>query len=219
MQYVLSFLEGIITFISPCLLPMLPIYISYFAGQEGSKSKALIGSIGFVLGFTIVFICLGAFSASLGTMLLQYQTIVNVVTGGIVIILGLSFIEVIQLPYLQLNHGFKTDKLNFFTSIIFGIVFSVAWTPCVGAFLGSALALASTSGSVIQGITMLFCYSMGLGIPFILSTLFIEQLQSTFSFIKSHYSIITKCSGALLMITGIMMMFGYMNELLALLSF
>ncbi len=219
MHYLLSFLEGVITFISPCLLPMLPLYISYFAGQSKSRSRAFVGSLGFVSGFTVVFIMLGAFASTIGKFFLQHNTAVNIVTGLIVIIFGLSFLGIFNLKFLNLNIGFKTDKTNFFTSFLFGIIFSVGWTPCVGAFLGSALALASTTGSVIQGILMLFLFSMGLGIPFILSAVFIDKLKSTFDFIKKHYNVITLLSGWFLIITGILMMTGYMGRLLALLSF
>lgn len=218
MQYLLSFLEGIITFVSPCLLPMLPVYISYFAGQHKSKSKAFVGALGFVAGFTVVFVSLGAFAGTVGKFLVQHKFAVNLVTGAIVVILGLSFLGIINIKFLQFKNGFKSDKSNFFTSFIFGIVFSVGWTPCVGAFLGSALALASTTGSIVQGIIMLLCFSLGLGIPFILSTLFIEKLQGTFTFIKKHYNIITKVSGGFLVLTGILMMTGYMGYMLSLFS-
>ncbi len=219
MQYVLSFLEGIITFISPCLLPMLPIYISYFAGQERDRNKAIIGSVGFVTGFTIVFVCLGAFASTLGKFITQHTQLLNIITGGIVVIFGLSFLGVIRIKFLNIKTGFKNDKSNFLTSVLFGMVFSVGWTPCVGAFLGSALAMASTTGSVAQGVIMLLCFSLGLGIPFILSTIFMEQLKGTFDTIKKHYHIVTKVSGGFLIITGIMMMTGYMGYLLSFLSF
>ena len=217
MQYLLSFLEGIITFISPCLLPMLPVYISYFTGQK--KTKGIVGSLGFVTGFTIVFVSLGAFAGTFGKFIIQYSQAVNIVSGLIVVILGLSFLGVIKIKFLQIKNGFSSSKSNFFTSVGFGIVFSIGWTPCVGAFLGSALVLAGTTGSAVEGILMLFAFSIGLGIPFILSTIFIERLQTSFDFIKKHYDIITKISGAFLIITGVMMMTGYMSYLLSLLSF
>ena len=219
MSYLLSFLEGIITFISPCLLPMLPIYLSYFAGQSDSKGKAVIGSLGFVTGFTIVFVSLGAFASSLGKFIFQYSTAVNIITGGIVVLFGLSYLGVIHIKFLNINKTFKSEKSNFFTSVLFGIIFSIGWTPCVGAFLGSALALASTTGSVIEGVLMLLCFSLGLGIPFIISTIFIDSLKSTFDFIKRHYKVITTISGLFLIVTGVMMMTGYMGYLLRLLSF
>ncbi|MBR5260549.1 MAG: cytochrome c biogenesis protein CcdA, partial [Oscillospiraceae bacterium] len=137
MQFIISFLEGIITFISPCLLPMLPIYISYFAGGgERSTRKTLTGALGFVLGFTIVFTAMGALAGTVGSFLSKHQTIVNVVSGLVVIFFGLSYLGVIKLNIFK---GIKTsvDKSNlgFFSAALFGIIFSIGWTPCVGAFL------------------------------------------------------------------------------------
>ena len=114
MDYLISFLEGIITFISPCLLPMLPIYISYFAGQgsEGKKKSAIINSLGFVLGFTLVFITLGAFAGTVGGFLKEYRTEVNIVSGIIVILFGLNFIELIRIPFLNMNRQLKIKTVN-----------------------------------------------------------------------------------------------------------
>ncbi len=215
MQYVVSFLEGIITFISPCLLPMLPIYITYFVGGgERNTKKTLKGALGFVLGFTIVFVCMGALAGGVGSFLAKYQTVVNVISGGIVICFGLNFLGLFK---INLFRGSKkevnTDNMNFFSAILFGIIFSLGWTPCVGAFLGSALVLASQQGSVHIGILMLLCYSLGLGIPFLLSALLIDQLKAAFDFIKKHYSIINKVSGALLIVVGILMATGMLNVL------
>lgn len=113
--------------------------------------------------------------------------------------------------------GQNTDT-GFFSTMLFGIVFAVGWTPCVGAFLGSALMLASSQASVVQGIVLLLCYSAGLGIPFLISAVLIQKLKTTFNWVKNHYSIITKVSGGLLILVGILMMTGLMNQYLALLS-
>ncbi len=145
MQYFLAFLEGIITFISPCLLPMLPIYISYFAGgtKERSTKKTLANASGFVLGFSIVFVALGALAATLGSFLQQHKTAVNIVTGLIVIFFGLNFLGVFKLNIFRgIKNPLAGKDLSFFSAILFGIVFSIGWTPCVGAFLGSALMMA-----------------------------------------------------------------------------
>ena len=138
MEYAISFLEGIITFISPCLLPMLPIYITYFAGGgERSIKKTLKGAIGFVLGFTVVFVLMGALAGTLGGFLIKYQTAVNIVSGLIVIFFGLNFIGVFKINLFKGGKGGKvSEKTGFFSSLLFGMIFSVGWTPCVGAFLG-----------------------------------------------------------------------------------
>ncbi|QSX05730.1 sulfite exporter TauE/SafE family protein [Sedimentibacter sp. zth1] len=222
MQYFITFLEGIITFVSPCLLPMLPIYISYFAGgnSEIHKTKTLKNALGFVLGFTIIFTIMGAFAGSIGSFLKQYQTTVDIVSGIIVILFGLNFLGVIKLSLFKGSRNTKNiNELGFFSSILFGMVFSIGWTPCVGAFLGSALMLASQQGSIIRGIGLLLSYSFGLGIPFIVSAVLIDKLKSTFNFIKKNYKIINIISGSLLILVGIMMMTGSMGYLLSILSF
>ena len=220
MQYFISFLEGIITFISPCLLPMLPIYISYFAGSDTKNTKkTLISALGFVFGFTVVFISLGALAGTLGSLLKEYQTVVNIVSGLIVILFGMNYLGIFNLNIFQGNRKtFNTDNMNFFSSILFGIIFSVGWTPCVGAFLGSALVMASQQGKAVTGMFMLLAYSMGLGIPFILSAVLIQKLKTTFDFIKRNYKIINTVSGILLIIVGIMMATGSLGKLLMVLS-
>lgn len=220
MQYMISFLEGIITFISPCLLPMLPIYISYFAGGGECNTKHTIkNALGFVLGFTLVFVAMGALAGTIGSFLTKYQTAVNIVSGVIVIVFGLNFLGILK---LQLFGGSKKDmetsRLGFFSSMMFGVIFSVGWTPCVGAFLGSALMLASQQGHVRIGVLMLLCYSLGLGIPFVLSAVLIDKLKATFNFIKKHYNIVNLVSGGLLVVIGILMATGALGKFLALLS-
>lgn len=202
---------------------MLPIYISYFAGQnsENKKQTTIINASGFVLGFTLVFVLLGAFAGTLGSFLRAYATAVNIVSGTIVIIFGLNFMEIIKLPFLNKTIGLKLKKLQlgFASSVLFGIVFSIGWTPCVGAFLGSALMLAAASGTSLQGILMLLAFSVGLGIPFMVSAVLIDSLKSTFAFVKKHYRLINLISGGLLVLVGILMATGLMGYFLALLTF
>ncbi|NLY48674.1 MAG: cytochrome c biogenesis protein CcdA [Clostridiales bacterium] len=221
MQYFISFLEGIITFISPCLLPMLPIYISYFAGGEKERpvKKTLINALGFVLGFTVVFVMLGALAGTVGSFLRQHTVAVNIATGLVVVFFGLNYLGVFK---LNLFHGIKNPlarkELGFISAVLFGIIFSVGWTPCVGAFLGSALMLASQRGHVIEGILMLLAYSLGLGIPFIASALLIDKLKGMFGWIKKHYSVINMICGGILTAIGILMMTGLLGRFLALLG-
>lgn len=215
MQYIVSFLEGIITFISPCLLPMLPIYLTYFAGGERSTRKTVCGALGFVLGFTLVFVSMGALAGTVGSFLTQYRTAVNIVCGLVVIFFGLNFIGVFKLNLFRGSaQTMQRSTVGFFSSLLFGIVFSVGWTPCVGAFLGSALILASQEGQTITGTLMLLCYSLGLGIPFLLSALLIDSLKGAFNFIKKHYHVINIVSGSLLIVVGILMATGLLNSLL-----
>ncbi len=220
MQYLISFLEGIITFISPCLLPMLPIYISYFAGGgERSTKKTLTGVSGFVLGFTLVFVAMGALAGTLGSFLKTYSFWVNLISGLIVVVFGLNYMGVFQLNIFKGFHRNMVQKeMGFFSALLFGIVFSIGWTPCVGAFLGSALILASQQGHVLEGMGMLLCYAMGLGVPFLISAVLIDKLKSTFNWIKSHYAVINRISGGLLVIIGVLMATGYLGKFLALMS-
>ncbi len=220
MQYLISFLEGIITFISPCLLPMLPVYASYFAGGgERSMRKTLTNVLGFVLGFTVVFVAMGALAGTVGSVLKQYQQIVNWVSGAIVIFFGLNFLGVLKINLFRgSSRSVDTSNLGFGSALLFGVIFSLGWTPCVGAFLGSALMLASQQGHVLTGMLMLLTYSLGLGVPFLISALLIDTLKSAFDFIKRNYRIINLVSGILLIVMGIMMATGTMGRLLALLS-
>jgi cytochrome c-type biogenesis protein len=220
MQYFISFLEGIITFISPCLLPMLPIYISYFAGgEEQHTKKTLQNALGFVLGFTIVFTAMGALAGTIGSFLIKYQTVVNIVSGLIVILFGLNFLGVLNIHLFQgTKRSVDTDNMGFFSAALFGMVFSIGWTPCVGAFLGSALMLASTQAHMVKGVLMLLCYSLGLGIPFVISAVLIDKLKGAFNFIKRNYQTINMVCGIFLIVIGISMATGLLGRLLGLLS-
>ena len=219
MQYFISFLEGIITFISPCLLPMLPIYLSYFAGGSEKNSKKVIkNALGFILGFTAVFVLLGALAGSFGKILNEFKTVVDIVSGIIVIFFGINFLGVFKLNIFKGTSFSKTKNLGFLSSMLFGFVFSIAWTPCVGAFLGSALMLATSRGNTVEGIVMLLLYSLGLGIPFFISALLIDKLKGTFNFIKKHYKTINTVSGIFLIAIGILMATGLFGKFIALLS-
>lgn len=213
-SYFLTFIEGILTFISPCILPMLPVYFIYLSGateKEGEiknsgKYTLLKNSFGFVTGFTLVFVALGATVTSLGHFLTDHREILQKVSGVIMIVFGLNFIGILKIGFLNMEKriNFKFNKLGFFTSIIFGLVFGLGWTPCLGAFLGSALALAGNSETLLQGIILLFLYSIGLGIPFILTAMVYEKARESFKQIQKHSRIISMLSGILLIAAGIL---------------
>ncbi len=219
MQYLITFLEGIISFISPCMLPMLPLYLTYFGAkkEEGKHAQrnVTVRAAAFVVGFTLVFCLLGVFAGTLGMLLTRYRTAVNLVSGAIVILFGLSYLEVFRLPFLrgmQKSHAADTVLSAF----VFGVVYSVSLTPCVGAFLGSALMLASGAGSAVQGALLLLSYSLGLGVPFLLSAVLLDSLSGTFRLIKQHYDIINRVCGSFLILIGIAMMFGWLGTLMSL---
>ncbi len=205
MEYLFTFLEGIASFISPCLLPMLPIYISYFAGEDDNKTaKALINSIGFVLGFTIVFLLLSIFASSLGSLISENIRYLKIAFGIIMILLGLNYMEILKLTFLNRTKKINSNKenFNFFKAIIFGILFSISWTPCIGTFLSSALLLVAKEQDIIKGIILMLIYSVGLGIPFIISAVLLEKLKEMFNFIKRNYGKIKIISGIILIIMG-----------------
>jgi len=202
---------------------MLPIYVTYFAGggKDKSQKNTLVNAMGFVLGFTLVFVTLGAFAGSIGRLLMIYSTWVNIITGAIVVFFGLNYMGVFSLhlaPRLGKRRLMNiADKpLRFHSSIIFGAVFSIGWTPCVSAFLGSALMRASQRGSMLEGMFMLFVYSMGLGLPLIVSAVLIHRLKRAFAFIQKHHRIINILSGLLLVLVGVLMMTGLFGRYMGL---
>ena len=207
MNFLIIFIEGIASFLSPCVLPMLPMYVSYFAGQDKNLKKTIINSLGFVLGFTIIFVLLGIFASTLGKLITANSKYINILFGSIIILFGMHYMGILNIKILNKSKGIKKNKdnLSFFSSIIFGIIFSVCWTPCVGVFLSSALMMSATSQNVLKGGLMLFIYSIGLGIPFILTSIFLEKLKNTFNHIKKHYNVINKIAGIILIFSGIML--------------
>lgn len=225
MEYILLFLEGIITFISPCILPMLPIYISYFAGgdnvEQGNKYSTLKNSLGFVLGFTIVFTLLGSLAGTFGNFIRQHYNLLSIIGGAIIVIFGLNYIGLFKISFLEKSYKMdvNVNPFKFFSAMVFGMVFAVGWTPCVGTFLGSALMIAANSQNVAKGAMMLLVYSIGLGIPFIISAVLIGKLKEAMDFIKRNYKVINIVSGVILIVIGIAMMTGYLNKILLLLSF
>lgn len=218
MQYLITFLEGVISFISPCMLPMLPVYVSYFApaAEDGEKSRVLPRAIAFVLGFTAVFTLLGLGAGGLGSALMRHQRLVGVICGVIVIVFGLSYLDVIPLPFFKgMQSGRRVGGV--FSAFLFGLVYSLSLTPCVGAFLGSALMLASSTGGAVKGAMLLLVYSLGLGIPFVLSAVLLKRLGGAFSFIKKHYKTVNLICGVFLIAVGILMALGLMSKLTAIL--
>ena len=217
MQYGITFLEGIISFVSPCMLPLLPLYISYFAGHADKKHRTFLRALGFVLGFTLVFLALGLFAGAVGGFLSQYRLAVQMVSGVVVILFGLSYLDVIRLPWFKgMNSG--REIRSFFSAFLFGVIYSVSLTPCVGAFLGSALMLASSAGGALEGTLLLLPYSLGLGIPFLFSAVLIDRLNVVFTWIKKHYRVINLVCGIFLIVMGICMALGWTNAVLSVFS-
>ena len=215
----LLFFEGVLTFISPCILPMFPVFLMYLSNESQKKGKDLVINIlGFILGFTIVFVTLGATATAIGSALSQNRVLLQRIGGVIIILFGLNMAGFINIKFLNFQKGLqmKNHTGGFFSSLLFGIVFSFGWSPCLGTFLGSALILAADASTLGLGMFYLFVFSMGLGLPFLITGILFSKLEEAFNFVKKHYTLITKISGIFLVVVGLLMalnLFGYYQRI------
>lgn len=225
MNYLMTFLEGLLSFVSPCVLHMVPIYITYLIGEshkieddkrnkdrkENKKNskKLYLNSLFFILGFIIVFMIFGLFSSIVGSFLSKYQLYINIVFGIILIIFGFNLLGILKISFLHKERKFKGNikTFNILTSFVFGLLFALSWTPCVGPFLASAMMRAATSGKALSGALMLLSYALGIGIPFFLSAVFLAKIKTAFNFITKHQKTINIVSGVLIIIFGILKIF------------
>ena len=223
MEAVFVFWEGVLAFVSPCILPMLPVYIVYLAGrqEDGGRKRLIVNTLGFILGFTIIFVSLGATASAIGNLLNDHRLLIQRISGVVIILFGLHYMGVFKIGFLSGEKRFaaKTKDLTFLTSVLFGMAFSFGWTPCIGIFLGSALMLASNQETVLRGVLLLFVFSLGLGVPFFVSALILNKLKAAFTWIKSHYRIITAVSGVLLILCGLALLFDVFGYWAALFNF
>jgi cytochrome c-type biogenesis protein len=208
----IAFLAGFISFISPCVLPLIPGYVSFICGttlnELNSKSKNFIlkRSLIFSLGFSLVFICLGATASFIGSFLLKNSQVLSIVSGLIIIFFSLYLLDLVKINFLNNNFGIYNFKFsnNLLFPLIVGIGFGFGWTPCIGPILGSILAYASMENSIYKGISLLSLYSLGLALPFVISSLIISKFLLFSKKSKSYLSKIKKFSGVTLLITGIL---------------
>ena len=215
-----AFAAGLLTFLSPCILPLIPAYVSYITGVsfdelKGGEAKAirkktLVHSLLFILGFSFVFVTLGASATFLGKLLLDYQMIISRIGGVLVIIFGLYLIGVFKLSFLgkEKRITFKLQKGSKFTSVLFGITFAAAWTPCVGPILGTVLVMAATKETILGGIWLLSVYSLGIAIPFIISALLINSFLAHFAKFRKYLFVVKFICGLLLITIGILLILG-----------
>ena len=194
----MTFLEGILSFVSPCILPMVPVYMVYFAGQDGSRTRAFKNALAFTIGFSAVFIVLGVFAGSVGSVLAAHRRAVEYVAAGVIALLGSGFLFNLPLPFKGMNARRMALPGDMVKAFAFGMAFSVYLTPCVGAFLGAALMTAASEGGAVKGAWLLAEYSAGLAIPFIVSALLIERLKGVFGFFKTHARTASAFSGIML---------------------
>ena len=202
---VLMLVEGIMTFVSPCILPMVPVYILYLFGDTTDRTVLIINTLGFIFGFTLIFMALGAGASALGGLLRSHQKLLQQISGIIIIIFGLIYLDILSFNFLS-DKG-KVDyvpkKTNFFRAMVFGAAFSSGWTPCAGPQIGVALTLAANSETLWTGVYYLFIFSMGLGIPFLITAIAYEQIKPLFNFIKKHFSVVKRISGLLMIFVGL----------------
>jgi cytochrome c-type biogenesis protein len=214
-----AFSAGLISFLSPCVLPLIPGYISYVSGSSFNeliekKNINLIPIILFTVGFSIVFIIFGAASTFLGQLLLQNSFELRIVAGVIIIIFSLHIIGVINLKFLNYEKRIQTNNnKNIFSPIIIGAAFGFGWTPCIGPILGSILALAATEESINKGIILLLFYSLGLALPFILSGYLIQKFLIFSKNFKKNINLVSKIGGLILLITGILILTNQLQAL------
>lgn len=211
MTYLLLFLEGILTFISPCLLPMIPLYLAYFTAQDESKST-FKEALKFVLGFSVVFIAMSVFVSTIGKFIIINRQTIQVVTGLLLVLLGID--QLLGHRFSQkIFKGMQTNRLPL-NPFIFGMLFAVSWTPCVGVYLASAMALALSADHQIEAVLRMMTYALGLGIPFILSALFINESKDVLQQIKKHTHLIQTISAILLIGFGLLIATGYIYQIL-----
>lgn len=220
--YLLTFLEGVIAFVSPCILPMLPIYISFFAGDDGVNrergARVIYNACAFVLGMALVFILMGAAAGALGFVVNEHRVIFNIFAGLLLLLFGLNYLGVFRLAFLNKTYKLRIrpGSSSLVSSFLFGLVFSIGWSPCLGPLLGAALIHAGTSGETLQGVIMLALFSLGLGLPLILSAFLLDNLKHAFEFIKKHYRVINIAAGSILCLIGVLMIFGVFGKFMEL---
>ncbi len=221
--YFSALIAGIISFISPCVLPLVPPYMCYMAGSSISqlsenisedsrlRAKILTNSILFVLGFSTVFIALGAGASSISQYLRTHMDILSVVAGVFIIVMGLHFIGLFKIGFLYREARFQSSTTGYLGSYVMGLAFAFGWTPCIGPVLGVILGIAATLDTVGEGAILLAVYSAGLGIPFILAALFVKPFLSWLAKFRKNLGIVEKAMGVLLVATGIAFITGRMQ--------
>lgn len=228
-SFPLAFLAGVLSFLSPCVLPLIPSYVSFITGisfedlTEGTDRRkirylTITNSLSFIAGFSFIFVALGASSSAVGRFLFEYQDWIRIIGGVLVIIFGLFVSGVIRLDVLTRERKFHLSgkPAGYFGSFLVGMTFAAAWTPCIGPILGTILLYASSQGSAVYGFQLLAVYSLGLGIPFFLSSLMFNSFLAYSGRIRRHMRIIMAVSGLLLIVFGVLLLTNNVRQLTAL---
>jgi cytochrome c-type biogenesis protein len=218
----IAFTAGVLSFLSPCVLPLVPSYIGFVTGlslEDMSRARrvALVHSLLFVSGFTAIFVALGAGATALGVLLAAYREWIGRVGGVLLILFGLVLLDVVRVPALARDRRiYLADKpVGYLGSVLVGVAFGAGWTPCIGPVLGGILSLASATASMSRGVGLLLAYSAGLAIPFVVASLAIERFLETFTRLRSRLVWISRFSGALLILVGVLLVAGWFTMLAA----
>lgn len=219
-----ALLAGLVSFFSPCVLPLLPGYLSYATGLSassianaevrGSRGRLLLGTLGFVLGFAAVFVATGALAGSLGYLLLRHERVISVVLGLLVIALGLVFCGVLRFGQSTRRLAIA-PRVGVAFSPLLGVVFGLGWTPCIGPALSVVLTLSLNEGSSVRGGLLAFCYALGLGIPFLLAALAMDRLAGTIGWVKRHQRAVQLAGGVLMVLVGLALVTGLWTTITA----
>lgn len=217
----IAFAAGVLSFASPCVLPLAPGYLSYVTGLTGAeiaeggvarRSRVLLGSVLFVLGFSAVFVSYGLFFGGLGSVLLQYQEVITRVLGVLVIVMGLAFMGVI--PGLQREWRLhRVPSYSLWGAPLLGVLFGIGWTPCIGPTLTVVQTLAFTEASAARGAFLSLIYCLGLGLPFVVLGLAFRYAAGTLSWVREHYTLIMRLGGGLLVVIGVLLVTGIWNDM------
>ena len=223
-SYIVAFTAGFLSFLSPCLLPLVPSFMAYITGvsfkdlkDPGNKAevraKTMAHSLFFVLGFSTVFILLGLTATFLGKMLFQYQAAIRIVGGAFIILMGLSLAGVLKLGFLEKDRrlNIPIKGASYIGSFLVGVTFAAAWTPCAGPILGSILVLAGTKANIAQGAQLLTLYSAGIAIPFLLTGLAVNSFLELLNRFKNTLKVVNTVGGIFLVIVGLLVMTNYLT--------
>ncbi len=209
---VIAFTAGLLSFLSPCVLPLIPSYVTFITGlslEDVTKARrtALVHSLLFILGFTLIFVALGATATTLGRMLLRYRYLVSEVGGALVIVFGLYLIGVLNIPaFMRERRVHLAEKpLGYLGTVVVGIAFGAGWSPCLGPILGAILALAANTNDLSRGLLLLLCYSLGLAVPFLVAALAVDWFLEFFARHKGKMIWVNRFAGALLIFVGVLM--------------
>ena len=214
---IVAFCAGLISFLSPCVLPIVPPYLAYMSGvslsdveNKKGRTKIIFTALFFVLGLSTVFIFLGFSASAIGAVFFEYQALLNLIAGFVIMLFGLHFLDIYRLQLLdrEVRFEFENTQGTAFGSYILGFAFAFGWTPCIGPQLGAILSLAASNASVAKGVVLLAFYAIGLGIPFLIFAIFINRLDGIFKFLKGYFKIIERVMGLLLWTVGLLMLTG-----------